>query len=184
MPKKKIFAFIDSQNLNLGVYRAYRWKLDFARFRTYLTDKFHVEEAYLFIGYVPGNEALYTSLQEAGYILVLKPTLEHKEKGKTVIKGNVDAELVLHTVARWADYDSAIIVSGDGDYLCLIDYLAENDKLEKIIVPNQVSFSSLLKKHIDSVFFITKDMKDKIGMVKQKKNGMSAGQNPLPSHSS
>ena len=37
----KIYAFIDSQNLNLGV-QDQKWKLDFARFRVYLKDKYKV----------------------------------------------------------------------------------------------------------------------------------------------
>lgn len=73
------------------------WKLDFARFRVYLRDKYQVTKAYLFIGYVQGNELLYKSLQEAGYICVFKPTLELPDN---TIKGNVDAELVLHAVVQ------------------------------------------------------------------------------------
>lgn len=53
-----VYAFIDSQNLNLGI-RSQGWVLDFKKFRLYLKNKYHVEKAYLFIGMVPGNEQLY-----------------------------------------------------------------------------------------------------------------------------
>lgn len=43
------YAFIDSQNLNLGV-QDLGWQLDFKRFRVYLKEKFHVRRAYLFLG--------------------------------------------------------------------------------------------------------------------------------------
>ena len=56
------YAFIDSQNLNLGV-KSQRWNLNFARFRQFLKDKYKINKAYLFIGYVPDNQALYTELQ-------------------------------------------------------------------------------------------------------------------------
>lgn len=138
------FAFIDSQNLNLGV-RTQGWVLDFARFRVFLKYKYQVAKAFLCIGHVNGNEALYTFLQKSGYICVFKPTLEIKENGTIKIKGNVDAEMVLHTMIEWANYDKAIIVSGDGDFHCLIEHLAENDKLKKIIVPNR-HYSSLIRK--------------------------------------
>ena len=91
-----IYAFIDSQNLNLAI-RDQDWELDFKRFRVYLKDKYKVDQAFLFIGYIPGNEALYTELQKAGYIVIFKPTLEVKGR----IKGNVDAELVLHTMIEY-----------------------------------------------------------------------------------
>lgn len=118
---KPNFAFIDSQNLNLGV-RALGWRLDFGKFRLYLKNKYNVQKAYLFIGQVPGNEMLYLSLQEAGYILIFKPTVEIKDD---TVKGNVDAELVLHASAiQYDNYDKAIIVSGDGDFACLVEFLA------------------------------------------------------------
>ncbi|MBL7158947.1 hypothetical protein ISS85_00520 [Candidatus Microgenomates bacterium] len=43
MNKKKNYAFIDSQNLNLGVL-SQGWRLDFARFRVYLKEKYKVEK--------------------------------------------------------------------------------------------------------------------------------------------
>lgn len=138
------YAFIDSQNLNLGV-KSQGWKLNFSRFRIFLEDKYKVKKAFIFIGYVPNNQSLYTELQKSGYICVFKPTMEIKENGKIKIKGNVDAELVLHTMIEYTNYDKAVIVSGDGDFYCLIEHLAKNGKLLKIIVPNK-KHSSLLRK--------------------------------------
>ena len=43
------------------------------------------------------------------------------------------------------NYDQAVIASGDGDFHCLIEYLAQQGKLLKIIVPNK-KYSSLLRK--------------------------------------
>ena len=85
---KEIYAFIDSQNVNLSI-QEYGWKLDFGRFYVYLKDKYNVSKVFLFIGYVAGNEALYTFLQKAGYIVVFKPTLEYRKVDKIFTKGNV-----------------------------------------------------------------------------------------------
>ena len=142
---QRVFAFIDSQNLNLAI-QDQGWKLDFTRFRRYLSDKYDVEKAFLFIGYVAGNEALYTSLQQAGYTLVFKPTLEFKRAGERVTKGNVDAELVLHAMIEYPHYDKAIIVSGDGDFHCLIEYLEKRGKLLHVLIPNPTKYSALLRK--------------------------------------
>lgn len=143
-PQANNYAFIDSQNPNLGV-RSQGWVLDFARFRIFLKDKYGIKKAFLCIGYVNNNQLLYTFLQKSGYICVFKPTLEIKENGTVKIKGNVDAELVLHAMIEWNNYDKAVIVSGDGDFHCLIEYLGKNGKLKKIITPNK-RHSSLLKK--------------------------------------
>ena len=136
------YAFIDSQNLNLAV-KDQGWKLDFRRFRKYLQDKYWVVKAFLFIGYVPTQQSLYTSLQEYGYILVFKPTLSLPD-GK--VKGNIDAELVLHAMIEYPNYHQALIITGDGDFHCLIEYLKKQNKLKKLIVPNRHKFSSLLRK--------------------------------------
>jgi uncharacterized LabA/DUF88 family protein len=155
--RPKIYAFIDSQNLNLGtsknLYNRNRrliykgWKLDFKRFYQYLRDKFRVSRAFLFIGYIKQNEDLYEFLRSSGYILVFKPTVKD-DFGKP--KGNVDADLVLHASAiEFANYDKAIVVSGDGDFYCLYDFLASKKKLYKIIIPNRKSESSLLLKFQD-----------------------------------
>jgi uncharacterized LabA/DUF88 family protein len=150
-----VYAFIDSQNLNLAIQEV-GWSLDFARFRVYLEDKYRVKKAFLFIGYVPGNEALYTFLQKSGYIVIHKPTLEGKRKGKRFIKGNVDAELVLHAMIEYPNYNKAIIVSGDGDFHCLIDYLAQQDKLAHVLIPNPNSYSALLRKFRPYLIYIDK----------------------------
>ncbi len=141
---KNIYAFIDSQNINLGI-KSNGWTMDFKKFRLYLKNKYHVKKAFLFIGYVSGNESLYTALQRYGYIVIFKPTLEIRKGGLRFIKGNVDAELVLHTMIHLNEFDKAIIVSGDGDFYCLIEYLYKNNKLLKILVPSK-KYSRLLSK--------------------------------------
>src|SRR3989338_4418007 len=136
------FGFIDSQNLNLSI-RDQGWKLDLIKFRTYLKEKYAVTKAYIFIGYLEEHKDLYKSLQEYGYVIIFKPTLKYKD-GTT--KGNCDAELVLQAMIDYKEYNKAVIVSGDGDFYCLADYLAKNNKLECILVPNRKKYSALLKK--------------------------------------
>jgi uncharacterized LabA/DUF88 family protein len=151
------YAFIDSQNLNLSI-RDQGWVLDFRKFRRYLQDKYRVTHAFLFIGYVYQNQDLYTSLQKDGYILIFKPTLKLPD-GR--VKGNVDAELVLHTMIEYQNYDRAVIVTGDGDFYCLVDYLVKNDKLLKLMIPNRNKFSSLFRRMMPHIVFVT-DLRGKL----------------------
>jgi len=147
---KNNYAFIDSQNLNLSIQEQ-GWKLDYSRFRRYLKDKYGVNKAFLFIGYIATNQSLYISLQNCGFILVFKPTLI-LPSGKP--KGNVDAELVMHAMIEYPNYDKAVIVTGDGDYYCLVDYLSKKDKLLRLIIPNQYKYSSLLRKFAPRIVFM------------------------------
>ena len=155
--KPNNYAFIDSQNLNLGTQRM-GWKLDWRKFRQYLRDKHNVSTAYMFIGYMSENEALYEYMHELGFLVVLKPTIDVSapsqkeskddknkgEKDKPIVKGNVDAELVLYAMKEMPNYDKAIIVSGDGDFYSVAEYLEEQGKLEHILTPNW-KYSTLLK---------------------------------------
>ena len=166
-----VYAFIDSQNLNLsiqndienpaGKFICQGWKLDFKRFLVYLKDKYRVEKAFLFIGFVPGNEMLYKALQEYGYILIFKPTLEFVKGKNKFIKGNVDAELILHTMIELPNFDKSIIVAGDGDYYCLIEHLEKLDKLSHILIPNKHRHSSLLRKYARFFVYVS-DLKGKL----------------------
>jgi len=156
-PSNNNYAFIDSQNVNLAI-RSQGWVLDWGRFRKYLEDKYDVTKAFLFIGYIATNESLYTALQKDGYILIFKPTL-HLPDGK--VKGNIDAELVLHTMIEYPNYENAVIVTGDGDFYCLVDYLKRRDKLLKLMIPDRYKYSSLLRKFNADIVFMN-DLREKV----------------------
>ena len=156
--KENNYAFIDSQNLHLAI-RSLGWKINFKRLRVYLTEKYDVQKAFLFIGYLEGNSSLYTALQDAGFILIFKPTLKYKD-GTT--KGNCDAELVLHAMVEYGNYEKAIVITGDGDFHCLVEYLVKQDKLEKLLIPNKASYSALLKRFDSQVLAFISDLKKKL----------------------
>ena len=158
--KNNNFAFIDSQNLNLGI-RSQGWKLDHRRLRLYLKHKYNVNKAFIFIGLVSDNQDLYDELENAGFILVYKPTVGYMENGKEIVKGNVDAELVLHASAiEYNNYDQAIIITGDGDFSCLIEFLDTRGKLLNLLVPSD-RFSKLLGKYSKKIIKISK-LRDKL----------------------
>jgi uncharacterized LabA/DUF88 family protein len=158
--KSANYAFIDSQNLNLGVQRM-GWKLDWRKFRQMLEKKYGVTHAYLFVGYMEEYESLYEQMHELGYLVALKPTVDMNRQDdqktesaakkptddkeeKRATKGNVDTDLVLYAMKELPSYNKAIIVSGDGDFYSLIEYLISKNKLLHIMTPNW-KYSSLLK---------------------------------------
>src|SRR3990167_4893072 len=126
------YAFIDGQNLNMGIKKL-GWNLDFRKFHYYPQQKYGVTKAFFFVGMVEDQADLYSNLLSMGYDLILKPTVEHKEG---LVKGNIDADLVLHAMIEVNNYDKAVVISGDGDFYSLYEYLQNQNKLGKIIVPN------------------------------------------------
>lgn len=142
--KRNNFAYIDGANLHKGVL-SLKWRLDYKRFRIWLTEKYHVSRAYLFIGLIPKNKELYTYLQESGFTLIFKEVV-YDYSGKP--KGNCDADLVLQATrdAFENNFDKAIIVASDGDYASLVKFLLEMNKLEIILSPSNVKRCSILLK--------------------------------------
>lgn len=168
-----VYAFIDSQNLNLGV-RSLGWRIDYSKFRLYLKNKYLVDKAFIFIGMVGDNQKLYTMLQEAGFILVFKPTIQYFKDGKQTVKGNVDAELVLHAAAiQYSNYDQAIVATGDGDFACLMEFLRDKGKLMHIITPTS-KYSKLLQPYARYIVRMSQIRKS----IEYKKTGIGVRSKP------
>ena len=98
-------------------------------------------------------------LQDFGYVLVFKSVL-HLSSGKT--KGNVDAELVLQAMIDYSDYKKAVLVTGDGDFACLVHHLYKNEKLKRLIVPDKQRYSVFLRKEAKELIDNLTDLKIKL----------------------
>ena len=144
--KENNFAYIDGANLHKGILEL-GWRMDYKRFRIFLREKYGVSKAYIFLGFVITNTNLYRNLQNLGYIVIFKPTIPD-DKGE--VKGNCDAELVLQAVADMYEslYEQAIIISGDGDFACLVNFLKEKKRLKVVLSPNHLKASVLLRKAV------------------------------------
>lgn len=158
--KETNIAYIDAANLHKGV-ATLGWKLNYSRFRVWLREKYGVKEAYLFIGFISKNKELYTKLQEAGYILVFKEVV-YDGDGKA--KGNCDADLVLRVTqdAYEKKFESAIIVSSDGDYASLVKFLSERKQLRVILSPAEQRKCSILLKKLNVPITYLNDVKSYI----------------------
>lgn len=146
MKKESNCAFIDGQNLYLGT-KENNWKIDHKKFRIYLKDKYNVTEAYYFLGFVSEEQQeLYNKLQKTGFIVIFK---EHTSLQMGKKKGNVDTDIVFEVMKNLienTECGKVLLVSGDGDYKKLVDYLIKKGKFKKILFPNSTFASSLYKK--------------------------------------
>jgi len=159
-PRPNNYAFIDGQNLNLGI-KSLGWKLDHFRFRVYLKDKYNISIAYIFIGYIQENQDLYDTLQKAGFILKFKPVLPDKD-GKH--KGNVDADLVVQAMIDFYEnhFDKALIITSDGDFYSLVRFLYQHERLEKVMSPYKQTCSSLLMDTAKEKLVFMDNLKEKL----------------------
>jgi uncharacterized LabA/DUF88 family protein len=84
-------------------------------------------------------------------------------------KGNVDADIIfsiMKKIYQNEEFDRVVLVSGDGDYKRMVDFLIEEKKFRKVLFPNKKFASSLYKK-LGSEFFDYLDKEDIKHKIKQ-----------------
>lgn len=146
----KINIYIDGNNLYRGA-KELSHEIDYKKFRGWLRQKYNVANIYLFIGLVSARTKFYEYLQECGFILIFKQTVSVSG----IVKGNCDAELVLKAVSDFYTkaYDKCILISGDGDFGCLVEFLAQNSVLVGVLAPDENKCSFLLRnKNVEITF--------------------------------
>lgn len=146
----RLNIYIDGNNLYRGA-KELGFEIDYKKLRGWLRQKYEPEFVYLFIGLVPARAKFYEYLQKCGYILIFKQTVSVGEK----IKGNCDAELILKTVSDFytKSFDSCILVTGDGDFGCLVEFLKEHKSISLVLSPDENKCSFLLRnKNIEITF--------------------------------
>ena len=147
-------AFVDGQNLYKGTTETSpKWTVDLFKFREYLAKKYNIKKAYYFLGFLnEDNQFLYDKIQEAGFIIRFR---EHSSSMIGKKKGNVDSDIIFDIMMRIykkEPFDKIVLVSGDGDYRMLVDFLIKENKFKKILFPNK-DFASSLYNKITRVYF-------------------------------
>ena len=166
---KSNIAYIDNQNLYMATKDSPEpWRIDLARFKVYLKDRYNCDEALLFMGaYDEEYERTYKLFGSFGYKLMFRL---HDEVAHSKKKGNVDTDVVFqmkHDFHHDA-FEKAVLVSGDGDYFKTVNYLVEQGKFERVMLPSHKNASSLYRKLRSRyyIFLDDKAFKDKFRLEK------------------
>lgn len=81
---------------------------------------------------------LIDALSFMGFRVLTKPAREHPDGG---LKANMDTELVLEAVYLTPFVDEFILVTGDSDFVPLVDYLSRQGKRVTVLGPGRGSTS-------------------------------------------
>jgi len=146
--EERNLAFLDGQNLYMGTRSDNpAWIIDLMKFRIYLLKKYKVSKAYYFLGFVDEKyQDLYEEIQRANFILVFR---QHHNSMLGKKKGNVDSDIIFNIMKKLykkEPFDKVLLVSGDGDYKQLVDFLIKENRFKKILFPNKRYASSLYRK--------------------------------------
>ncbi len=145
----KTYAFVDASNIIYGA-RAEGWFIDQKKLISYLKHKFSVSKTFFYYGKDSKNvkqEAFLRKLKQFGYTLRVK---EIKRYGRKT-KANCDVDLTMDVLLHMYKYKQAIILSGDGDFLPLIQYITRQKK-EVFIIASPKSTAREIREFVKHRF--------------------------------
>ena len=165
--KENNFAYIDGANLHKGV-ASLGWGLDYTRFRVWLSEKYGVYTAYLFIGLIPKYKELYKFLQESVFTIVFKEVV-YDGDGKP--KGNCDADLVVQAMqdAYENKFARAVLIASDGDYAGLVKFLLKKRKFSVVLSPHPKERCSILLKRTGARIAYISDQRSRLELTQKEK---------------
>ncbi len=141
--KKNVYVFIDASNL-WQAQKAKGKMFDYEKLKSFLKEKFCASEIEIFYytAYpadgtrdhsIDGKHKFFTYLKKGlGFVVrkkELKRIINHSEAGDSIQeKGNMDVEMTINVIHYMKKYDTAILFTGDSDFLALVNYLRNGDK--------------------------------------------------------
>ena len=139
------YAFIDASNI---IYSAARsgWKVDFEKLAKYLHERFQVQRILYFAGVDTDNLKqlkFYEVLQKFSYELRLIPVKTFSDGSK---KADVDSRMTFEMMLHFKKYTKAIIMTGDGDYYWVLEYLLKQKHGQIILISHSKTTARDLKK--------------------------------------
>ncbi len=144
---KPNYAFIDTHNIICGMENL-GWRIDWLNFRKYLRKKYLIGKAFIFVGYISRYKEQYQYFTNCGFEVVFKDVYNKQ--------ANVDVELTMQIFIEINNFDRAIIVSGDGDFVSLIKYLKTQNKFEKVMATSLLETSRALRQTVSGeVMFLS-----------------------------
>ncbi|MBD1999291.1 NYN domain-containing protein [Leptolyngbya sp. FACHB-541] len=119
LQQERLVIFIEAPNLLHGAAEL-SLDIDFRKLKGYFASGYSLTNAWFYTGIDssrPDQRMFHTQLRQFGYEVVDKP-LELRPDGST--KANFDVEIALDMVKLVNSYDTAVLISGDGDLVRVV----------------------------------------------------------------
>lgn len=145
----KTYVFVDASNIIYGA-RAEGWFIDQKKLLKYLKVKFGVSKAFFYYGKDSKNvkqQKFLKRLEEFGYILRVKEIKRYGAKAKA----NCDVDLTMDVLLKIKEYQRAIMLTGDGDFLPLIQYIVKQKK-EVVVIASPKSTAREIREFVRHSF--------------------------------
>ena len=142
------YAFVDGQNLYHGLEEL-GYELKYQEFIEYLKGKYKCQKVFVFFKENQKFDGFYAELTKMGYIVILSKS-HNRVNGVT--KSNVDGDLIVKAMSDYFESQkhNLILLSGDGDFLPLINFYEKKDHFVQIISTDYDHTSVFLKRKGES----------------------------------
>lgn len=159
------YIYIDASNIIMSL-KNLKVDLDMLSFITYLKDRYKNSKIIYFTPNFKSKNLDYLEIQSQNIEIVFKQIYNENNK----LKANCDVE-ISHRITRDSlleKVSEVVLISGDGDFVYLIDYLKNKNITVKIIAADPVSCSLLIKRRsfVKLTFII--DVIEKIHLKNEK----------------
>jgi uncharacterized LabA/DUF88 family protein len=133
----KIHVYIDGDNVYFLQRDLLTWRVDFKKLLDYFRTFGEVISANFYTSSAKPDQttrqAFFRSLGYLGYSVTTKNAKESMRDGKTVHKVNLDTVMVRDMTLNIDQYDMAILVTGDADFICMIETFTSIGKPFKLV---------------------------------------------------
>jgi uncharacterized LabA/DUF88 family protein len=162
---QKTYVFIDVSNIIYGAKRTGNWEVSYKKLYRYLTSRYKASKIFFYAGVKSLKQNKFVKLGKYGYILRLKELRIYKRKPlrKNIVcpkcgcsfekmiyrspeqKANCDVDLTFDAMRYISDYSKMILMSGDGDFYPLIDFLIKKSREVRVIGEARSTATSIKK---------------------------------------
>ena len=140
----RVLIVVDESNARISAMEQ-KCKLNFAKLLDLLKDKSTDCKAIAYIATDPQNKkqpAFLSRLKNKGFQIVSKPVVKRADGS---VKGNLDMEIGLDLVNLVDSYDTAVLVSGDADFVCAVNQSRSYGKRVEVASFRTNTSKSLIK---------------------------------------
>ncbi len=143
------YAFVDAANVIYRNSDVHPWKIDLRKLHKYLKERFGVERVLYYGGIDNRNQTqvrIYKKMEEWGYELRLNPVKHFvNERGEWYTKADVDSRMTFEMMRFLPDYDRAIVLTGDGDFYWVLEFLLQTKEQVRLIASPKKTAKELKK---------------------------------------
>ncbi len=158
-PSQRVGVFVDVQNMYYSAKNLFEGaKVDFGQVLSVAVSGRQLIRAmaYVIRADVGEEEAFYEALEKQGYEVMAKDLQVFAGGAK---KGDWDVGLAIDAIRAADKLDTIVLVSGDGDFAPLVDYLQNNKGCRVEVVAFEKTCSSKLVEEADDFLDLESDTK-------------------------